>query len=115
MTGLRAYRNKRDTVEKPLVDYMRKIGMSVYLMDKPCDALIGWRGSNHLVDFKSHSKTQKRGRLTVAQQDFNTDWRGSLITTLRTVDDVNAWRLAITQQEAVDALKINTRNRTVTT
>lgn len=107
---LRLYKNKRDEVEANLVDYMRKVGFSVYLMAKPCDALVGWRGHTLLVDFK----TGKKSELTASQAKFNDTWKGSGITIIRTIDDINALRLYLLKSATVEAMHINRRNRTVT-
>jgi hypothetical protein len=77
--GLSRHANQRDGNEKPIVDALRQIGASVYVIDKPCDLLVGYRGRNFLLEVKlplgprggsSHSN------LNDAQEDFEEAWHG---------------------------------------
>ena len=88
---------KRDASEKDIVAALRNAGASVYLMDRPCDSIVGFSGVNHLVEFKTPD-TRYGEWLNENQQEFNGSWRGSPIIILRTPDDaiafVNALRRA---------------------
>lgn len=80
--GIRGqYKNKRDANEPDLVAELRAYGLSVFLMDKPADALVGWMGSSYLVEFKVG-----KGKLTGPQEAFLETWKGDF-TILRTVEE----------------------------
>lgn len=68
---LRAYKNKRDASEQSIVAALRKAGAAVCLIDKPCDAILHFRGRTHLAEFKTG-----RGKLTKEQERFFKLWPG---------------------------------------
>jgi len=77
--GLSRWANTRDGNEKPIVSALRKIGASVYRLDKPCDLLVGYRGRNFLLEVKL--PLGPRGGTTHShlndwQKDFDRTWRG---------------------------------------
>ncbi len=82
---LRAYANKRDASEAPIIEVLRKAGCSVIQLDKPVDLLIGFRSRTILAECKT-----AKGGFTKDQIDFMASWRGSLVVTLRNVDDALA-------------------------
>lgn len=65
-------KNKRDANEGIIFDILRAHGISVYPIDKPCDALCGYRGSSFLVEIKNGPKAT----LTTAQHKFIEKWDG---------------------------------------
>lgn len=77
---------KRDASERPIVSTLRKIGCSVYIMDQPVDLLIGVAGKTFLAECKTPG-TQYGKKLNKNQQDFQDNWRGDAVVTLRTIDD----------------------------
>jgi len=88
--ALARFANTRDANESEIFDAWRRVGASVYRLDEPCDAIVGYRGKTFLAEIKrplgprggkSHSK------LTKAQERFNREWRGSPVQIVRTVDD----------------------------
>lgn len=78
---------KRDANERALVNLLRRLGASVFLLHQPVDLLVGYRGRTWLLEVKA-----PRGRLTAAQREFLGDWRGSPVVVIRTEDDVLRWR-----------------------
>ncbi len=80
------YAAKRDASEKLIVEALRKSGCSVYIMDKPVDLLVGLCGQTFLAECKTPG-TQYGKKLNKNQQDFQDNWRGASIVTLRTIDD----------------------------
>lgn len=95
MSGLRRFANKRDMTEKAIFGTLRALGVTVYPLNKPVDALCLYRGSIYLIECKT-----KRGKLTEAQEAFAAAWP---IHVLRTVDDAIAFAEAaaeITIREA---------------
>jgi hypothetical protein len=51
------------------------------LIDRPVDALVGFRGVNHLMEIKT-----ARGKLRASQRAFLDGWRGS-VSVVRSVED----------------------------
>lgn len=66
-----------DTVQKPIVDALRKIGASVQVLSavgKGCpDLLVGWHGVNVLLECKT-----ERDQLNEMQRDWHANWAGQV-------------------------------------
>jgi hypothetical protein len=77
---------KRDASEREIVDALRKCGVTVYLLDQPVDALLGYRGETTLAEFKTG-----KAKLNANQVRFIDAWRGSAVVTMRTAGDALAW------------------------
>lgn len=65
-------KNKRDTNEGIIFDILRAHGISVYPIDKPADALCGYRGVTFLIEVKNGPKA----KLTPPQHKFLNTWTG---------------------------------------
>ena len=77
--ALARYANRRDENEPGIVADLRQIGASVCLLDVPCDLLVGYRGTNYLIEVKRPLGPQggSSGReLTQGQDAFAATWRG---------------------------------------
>ena len=86
--GIRGqYKNKRDANEPDIFDELRAYGLSVYPMDKPADALVGWMGRTYLVEVKN---PEGKNKLSEPQQEFLNTWKGDF-TILRTVEEASAF------------------------
>lgn len=82
--GIRGqYKNKRDANEPEIFEELRAYGLSVFPMDKPADALVGWMGRSYLVEVKN-----PKGKLTASQETFLAAWKGDF-TILRTVEEAS--------------------------
>ena len=81
---------KRDAAEPDIVKTLEAFGMSVFLLHEPTDAIVGYRGITHVVEFKSGRKGYGAA-LNDNQQAFADAWRGSAVVTLHSVDDAVAW------------------------
>lgn len=80
------YKNKRDANEGPIFDALRQCGFSVYSLDRPCDAIVGFRGHTFLVEVKDGPKA----RLTPAQSEFLSRWQGHWVR-INSVDEALSW------------------------
>jgi len=74
------YKNKRDTNETEIFAQLRAYGLSVYSLDRPADAIVGYLGKTYLVEIKG-----AKGKLTGPQETFLETWKGDF-TILRTVE-----------------------------
>jgi hypothetical protein len=83
---LRSHGNARDANEKEIVDAMRKMGASVYRLDKPVDLLVGFHNRSGTFTYLCEVKVGKKN-LTAAQEKFISEWRGTVVVILRSVDD----------------------------
>ncbi len=81
---------KRDASEPEIVKALEALGMSVFLLHEPTDALVGFRGITHVVEFKSGRTGYGKG-LNDNQQAFANEWRGSAVVTLHSRDEAIAW------------------------
>jgi hypothetical protein len=73
---VRRYAARKDANQTEVVDALRACGWSVWVMDQPCDLLIGKAGVNGLIEVKDGAKRPSARKLTPAQVEFNRDWRG---------------------------------------
>lgn len=90
---LNRFAKTRDLNEARIVDGLRNIpGVRVELLDRPCDAIVGFRGVVYLMEFKS---ADRKVKLTLAQKRFERDWPGYV-------------RVVRTLREAVEVLGIGT-------
>jgi hypothetical protein len=87
--SLNRYAKSRDMNEAEIIDALRKAGASVFVLDRPVDLLVGFRGVNYLVEVKLPLGPQggsSHSYLTPAQADFQAGWRGQL-TVVRTAEE----------------------------
>ena len=77
---------KRDLNEADLFAELRANGLSVYALDTPLDAVVGYGGRCYLVEIKNGPKAP----LTPAQIKFIHDWRGQYVV-LRSVADARSF------------------------
>lgn len=87
---------KRDAAEPEIVRALEALGMSVFLLHEPTDALVGFRGITHVVEFKS-GHTGYGKALNDNQQAFANEWRGSAVVTLHSRDEAIAWAQQISR------------------
>lgn len=85
---------KRDAIEPELVAVLESFSMSVFLLNEPVDAVVGFRGVTHLVEFKSGHKGYGRA-LNDNQQTFADAWRGASVVMLHSRDEAIAWAQSI--------------------
>lgn len=81
---------KRDASEPEIVLALEKLGCTVRRMHKPCDLLVGYRGSNHLVEAKTPGTAYGK-TLNAEQSGFNETWRGGKIIMLHSAVDAVDW------------------------
>lgn len=64
--------NKRDANEPEIFAIIRAHGIDVAPLDRPADAVCGYKGRSYLVEVKNGPKAP----LTKAQKAFIASWRG---------------------------------------
>jgi hypothetical protein len=74
---------RSDSVRGEIVRALEAAGAMVHDLRVPVDLLVRHRGRLHLIELKSPG-----GDYTAAQRKFMDAWP---VTTLRSVDDVEAW------------------------
>lgn len=78
-------RHRVDVNQKLIVDFLRKIGASVFVCsqtDNFVDLVVGYKSKNYLLEIKT-----KSGKLRDSQKKFMDDWRGCAHV-VRSIDDV---------------------------
>ncbi len=83
--SIRRHSAKRDGNEAELFEALRAAGVSVYRLDQPTDAVIGYRGKTLLIEIKMPGAS-----LNENQKKFFAEWKGQTPPILRTVDDALA-------------------------
>jgi len=73
---LARYGNRKDANQGEIVQALKRVAASVFVMDEPCDLLVGFRGKNYLLEVKDPKKPPSKRRLTIAQADFRQTWYG---------------------------------------
>jgi hypothetical protein len=83
-----------DANQAEIVADLRKIGCSVqplHAVGKGCpDLLVGYRGSNVLLEVKDGQKPPSDRYLTAAQVKWHRDWRGA-VAVVTSFDEAMAW------------------------
>jgi hypothetical protein len=74
--ALARYRNRKDANQGEIVAALEKIGATVWVMDQPCDLLVGLAGKNWLLEVKDGNKPPSARKLTVEQEAFKASWVG---------------------------------------
>jgi hypothetical protein len=97
--SLNRYAKKRDAVEREVFDALRDCGFSVEPLDRPCDALVGYRRRMWLVECKTGDKGYGKA-LNANQQKFADNWRGPPIVILRSATDAIDWAVQVSQEAA---------------
>ena len=67
-------RHRKDLNQDDIVKALRRIGCTVYVIGRPLDLLVGYRGKNFVIDCKKPGFTDKD--LTPFQRKFREEWRG---------------------------------------
>lgn len=80
--SIRRHSAKRDGNEAEIFDALRNAGFSVYRLDQPTDAVIGYRGKTMLIEIKMPG-----AKLNDNQREFFSTWKGATPPILRTVED----------------------------
>lgn len=80
---LARYRNRTDANQQEIVDALKAIGCSVYLLGKPVDLLVGYRSMNFLLEIKNK---KGKNKLTDFQKEWIPSWRGQ-VRIVHTVDE----------------------------
>jgi hypothetical protein len=83
--SIRRFSAKRDANEAEIFEALRAAGVSVYRLDQPVDAVIGYRGKTLLIEIKMPGAS-----LNENQKKFFAEWKGQTPPILRTVDDALA-------------------------
>ena len=78
--------SRRDENEKDIVEALRSVGATVYLLDQPCDLLVGYRNQTILMELKNpNSKYGKKG-FNENQKHFAENWKGGPFCLVDSVD-----------------------------
>lgn len=87
---------KRDTAEPEIVSVLEQCGFTVFRLHQPVDLLVGFRGTNWLVECKSGYKGYGKA-LNANQKNFNDAWRGGKVVTLHSAQDAIDWAVEVSQ------------------
>lgn len=88
---------KRDASEKAIFTALKGMGFTVYPLNQPVDALVGFRGVSHIVEIKTGTKGYGKA-LNQNQQQFADQWRGSPVVVLHSEDEAIQWAQEIAKQ-----------------
>ena len=73
---------RTDANQREIVAALRKIGASVAVTSNQHtgfpDIVVGFRGKNYLIEIKDGEKPKSQQKLTEAQVDFHSLWRGQI-------------------------------------
>lgn len=74
--GKRGFARKRDANEPEIIEALEAAGASVFVLDKPLDLLVGFRGETFLLEVKNGAQPPSWQRVTDAQREFISGWAG---------------------------------------
>lgn len=78
-----------DSNQTEIIQALRKVGASVaptHMVGKGFpDIVVGFRGSNHLLEIKDGDKARSKRKLTDDERDWHLTWQGDV----RVVESVN--------------------------
>ena len=86
---------RKDENQSEIVETLRALGFSVFVMDEPCDLLLGKLGKNYLIEIKDGAKPPSQRKLTKAQAEFHPTWRGQ-IAVIKSVQEALEWARGLT-------------------
>jgi len=96
--SLNRYAKRRDIAEKEVFAALRQCGFSVEPLDRPVDALVGFRGRCWPVEVKSSAKGYGK-KLNENQQAFADKWRGPDVVILRSAQDAIDWAVQVASEQ----------------
>ena len=67
---------RRDANEKGIVEALRAVGATVYLLDEPCDLLVGYHGQTILMELKNPKTGYGKKGFNANQKHFAENWKG---------------------------------------
>ena len=75
---LNRYRKRRDANQPAIIQALEQVGAEVWVLDRPCDLLVWFRGVLHGLEVKL-----PKGRYTPKQQEDRAEGRAAWIKTVR--------------------------------
>lgn len=75
---------KSDANQKPIVECFRKMGASVWALDRPVDLIVGYAGKMGLVEVKNR---EGKDKISPDQKKFFEEWKGPLVPIAYGPDD----------------------------
>ena len=87
MASPNRYAQRKDANQSEIVDALEQIGCDVWVLNQPCDLLVGFRGWNLCVEVKVD---RRPSRITPAQKKWNGSWRGQRVTVTTPLEAVQA-------------------------
>jgi len=88
--SLNRWAKRRDAAEKEVFAAIRQCGFSVEPLDRPVDAIVGFRRRMWPVEVKSSDKGYGKS-LNANQQKFADQWRGPDVVVLRNAQEAIDW------------------------
>ena len=68
------YAKRVDANQKEIVEEFRRLGATVYVVNREFDLLVGYDGLNWLVEVKDGRKPPSKRVLTFNEQKFHDEW-----------------------------------------
>ena len=81
------YAARVDANQPEIVEALRKVGASVWVIGLPVDLLVGFRGQTLLMEVKTVTgkRNPKPSKHTQLQRDFMLSWSGGAVSTVTDV------------------------------
>ena len=75
-----------DENQKMIVDALRAVGASVWVIGRPVDLLVGFRGVTVLMEVKNPNSRYGKKGMNENQKQFMSDWFGGTLCSVDSVD-----------------------------
>lgn len=84
------YNLRVDANQKDVVQALKQVGASVYVIGRPVDLLVGYRQTTFLLEVKNTQTAYGRKGLSKSQLEFATSWRGGKVWAVSSVSEALA-------------------------
>ena len=78
--------SRRDENEKEIVEALRAVGATVYLLNEPCDLLVGYHNQTILMELKNPNSQYGKKGFNANQKHFAENWKGGPFCLVDSVD-----------------------------
>lgn len=93
--GIYRRRHRKDTNQDPIVEYLRKAGVSVSIIGEPTDLVCAWGGVTDLAEVKTED-----GEFNPDQVTFYKGWQGRKVV-LRTLLDARDYVTSLKRRSSL--------------
>ena len=96
--SIHRWAKSRDSNELQIVEALEQLGAWVVRLDTPCDLLVGWRGTNTLLEVKDPKRVARKDQ--AAQAQWRAGWPGQVAVVTSAAEALVAVGAAVGMESA---------------